>query len=46
MNNVLIIEIVGRELKVEFGKVGMLLNVVIFISYGDIVILINVNVLL
>ena len=35
MNNVLTTEIAGRELKVEFGKVGMLSNAATFTSYGD-----------
>lgn len=43
MNNVLTTEIAGRELKVEFGKVGMLSNAATFTSYGDTVILTNVN---
>ena len=43
MNNVLKTEIAGRELKVEFGKVGMLSNAATFTSYGDTVILTNVN---
>lgn len=36
-------QVAGRELKVEFGKVGMLSNAAIFMSYGDTVILTNVN---
>lgn len=43
MNNVLTTEIAGRILKVEFGKVGMLSNAATFTSYGDTVILTNVN---
>ncbi|AWK51376.1 polyribonucleotide nucleotidyltransferase [Clostridium beijerinckii] len=43
MNNVLTTEIAGRVLKVEFGKVGMLSNAATFTSYGDTVILTNVN---
>lgn len=43
MNNVLSTEIAGRELKVEFGKVGMLSNAATFTSYGDTVIMTNVN---
>ncbi|EHI98499.1 Polyribonucleotide nucleotidyltransferase [Clostridium sp. DL-VIII] len=43
MSNVLTTEIAGRELKVEFGKVGMLSNAATFTSYGDTVILTNVN---
>ena len=43
MNNVLSTEIAGRELKVEFGKTGMLSNAATFTSYGDTVIMTNVN---
>lgn len=43
MNNEMKTVIAGRELKVEFGKVGMLSNVAAFVSYGDTVILTNVN---
>lgn len=43
MSNVLSTTIAGREMKVEFGKVGMLSNAAIFMSYGDTVILTNVN---
>ena len=43
MSNVLSTTIAGRDLKVEFGKVGMLSNAAIFMSYGDTVILTNVN---
>ena len=43
MSTVLSTTIAGRELKVEFGKVGMLSNAAIFMSYGDTVILKNVN---
>ncbi|MGL5380969.1 polyribonucleotide nucleotidyltransferase [Clostridium sp.] len=43
MNNVIQTTIAGRELKVEFGKVGMLSNVAAFVSYGDTVIMTNVN---
>ncbi|NLK95669.1 MAG: polyribonucleotide nucleotidyltransferase [Clostridiales bacterium] len=43
MSNVLSTPIAGREMKVEFGKVGMLSNAAIFMSYGDTVILTNVN---
>ena len=43
MSNVLNTNIAGREMKVEFGKVGMLSNAAIFMSYGDTVILTNVN---
>ncbi|WP_143314914.1 polyribonucleotide nucleotidyltransferase [Clostridium sp. HBUAS56017] len=43
MGNVLSTTVAGREMKVEFGKVGMLSNAAIFMSYGDTVILTNVN---
>lgn len=43
MNKVLSKTIAGREMKVEFGKIGMLSNAAIFMSYGDTVILTNVN---
>lgn len=43
MNNVMKTTIAGRELKLEFGKIGMLSNLAAFISYGDTVILTNVN---
>ncbi|AOR23287.1 polyribonucleotide nucleotidyltransferase [Clostridium taeniosporum] len=43
MNNVLSTNIAGKEMKVEFGKIGMLSNAAIFMSYGDTVILTNVN---
>ena len=43
MSNVLSTTVAGRELKVDFGKVGMLSNAAIFMSYGDTVILTNVN---
>ena len=43
MSNVLSTMVAGREMKVEFGKIGMLSNAAIFMSYGDTVILTNVN---
>ena len=43
MTNVLEKNIAGRTMKVEYGKVGMLSNAAIFMSYGDTVILTNVN---
>ena len=43
MSNVLSTIIAGREMKVDFGKIGMLSNAAIFMSYGDTVILTNVN---
>lgn len=35
--------VAGREMKVEFGRIGKLSNAAIFMSYGDTVILTNVN---
>ena len=43
MSDVLSTMVAGREMKVEFGKIGMLSNAAIFMSYGDTVILTNVN---
>ncbi|WP_244833153.1 polyribonucleotide nucleotidyltransferase [Clostridium sp. BJN0001] len=43
MNNILKTQIAGREMKVEYGKTGMLSNAATFISYGDTVIMTNVN---
>ena len=43
MINVLEKNIAGRNMKVELGRVGMLSNAAIFMSYGDTVILTNVN---
>ena len=43
MTNILERNIAGRSMKVEFGRVGMLSNAAIFMSYGDTVILTNVN---
>ena len=43
MKNELKTNIAGREIKVEFGRIGMLSNAAIFMSYGDTVILTNVN---
>ena len=39
MINVLEKNIAGRNMKVEFGRVGMLSNAAIFMNYGDTVIL-------
>ncbi|MDT8716413.1 polyribonucleotide nucleotidyltransferase [Clostridium sp. 19966] len=36
-------EVAGRKLKVEYGKIGKLSNCAIFVSYGDTVVLANVN---
>ncbi|WP_234121221.1 polyribonucleotide nucleotidyltransferase [Clostridium hydrogenum] len=35
--------IAGRKLKVEYGKTGKLSNCAIFMSYGDTVVMVNVN---
>ena len=43
MSNVLETIIAGRKLKVESGKVGMLSNSAILVSYGETVVLVNVN---
>lgn len=44
MNHILETEIAGRKLKIEFGdELGMLSNCAMFISYGETVILVNVN---
>lgn len=43
MTNVLSTTVAGRKLKVEYGKVGMLSDCAMFVSYGDTVVLVNVN---
>lgn len=43
MNNILKTQIAGREMKIEYGKTGMLSNAATFMSYGDTVIMTNVN---
>lgn len=43
MSNFVSTKIAGREMKVEFGRIGMLSNAAIFMSYGDTVIMTNVN---
>lgn len=43
MRNTLSTVVAGREMKVEFGDFGMLSNAAILMSYGDTVILTNVN---
>ncbi|WP_411682961.1 polyribonucleotide nucleotidyltransferase [Clostridium thailandense] len=43
MSQVMETTIAGRTLKVEYGKVGMLSNAAVLVSYGDTVILINAN---
>ena len=43
MRNTLSTVVAGREMKVEFGGFGMLSNAAVLMSYGDTVILTNVN---
>ena len=43
MSHVLETMVGGRKLKVEYGKTGMLSNCAIFMSYGDTVVMVNVN---
>ncbi|WP_010236112.1 polyribonucleotide nucleotidyltransferase [Clostridium arbusti] len=43
MNHVLETTIAGRKMKVEFGKIGMISDCAIFMSYGETVILVNAN---
>ena len=43
MSNILETTVAGRKMKVEQGKIGMLSNCAIFMSYGDTVILVNAN---
>lgn len=43
MTNILKTMIAGREMKVEYGRIGKLSNVATFMSYGDTVIMTNVN---
>lgn len=43
MNHILEKTIAGRTLKVEFGKIGMLSDCAILVSYGDTVIMVNAN---
>lgn len=35
--------VAGRKLKVEYGKIGMLSNCALMISYGDTVVMVNAN---
>lgn len=44
MSQIMETSVAGRTLKVEYGKVGMLSNAAILVSYGETVILINANV--
>ncbi|MHC1683189.1 MAG: polyribonucleotide nucleotidyltransferase [Clostridiaceae bacterium] len=43
MNHILEKTIAGRNLKVEYGKIGMLSDCSILVSYGDTVIMVNAN---
>ena len=43
MSNVLSTIVAGREMKIEIGKVGMLSDCAMFMSYGETVVLVNVN---
>lgn len=43
MTHILETRIAGRNLKVEFGKIGMLSDCSILVSYGDTVIMVNAN---
>jgi len=43
MSNILETTVAGRNLKIEYGKVGMLSNCALLVSYGDTVVLTNVN---
>ncbi|ERI92919.1 polyribonucleotide nucleotidyltransferase [Clostridiales bacterium oral taxon 876 str. F0540] len=43
MSNILETTIAGRKLKIEYGKIGMLSNCALLVSYGDTVVLTNVN---
>jgi len=43
MTNTLSTSVAGREMKIEIGKIGKLSDCAMFISYGETVILVNVN---
>ncbi|OPJ61817.1 polyribonucleotide nucleotidyltransferase [Clostridium oryzae] len=43
MSHILETEVAGRKLKIEYGKVGMLSDCALMVSYGDTVVLANVN---
>lgn len=43
MSTVLETTVAGRKLKIEYGKVGMLSDCALLVSYGDTVVLTNVN---
>jgi polyribonucleotide nucleotidyltransferase len=43
MNHILETTVAGRTMKIEYGKVGMLSNAALMMSYGDTVVLVNAN---
>ena len=43
MNHIIETTVAGRTLKVEYGKVGMLSDCAILVSYGETVVLVNAN---
>jgi polyribonucleotide nucleotidyltransferase len=43
MSQVLETTIAGRKLKIDYGRVGMLSDCALLVSYGDTVVLVNVN---
>jgi len=43
MSNILETTVAGRTLKIDYGKVGRLSNCAMLVSYGDTVVLVNVN---
>ncbi|MDD7793802.1 polyribonucleotide nucleotidyltransferase [Clostridium sp. 'White wine YQ'] len=43
MSHIYSTTVAGREMKVEFGNIGMLSDCAMFMSYGDTVVLTNVN---
>ena len=43
MSHIIETTVAGRNLKVEYGKIGMLSNCAIFLSYGETVIMVNAN---
>ncbi|WP_163192655.1 polyribonucleotide nucleotidyltransferase [Clostridium thermarum] len=43
MSHILEYELAGRKLKAEYGKIGMLSNCALLVSYGDTVVMVNVN---
>ena len=43
MSHIMETTVAGRTLKVEYGKVGMLSNCAMLVSYGETVVLVNAN---